>query len=114
MNRALALLLSAAFVPLCFAAPAGPTGAWVGSGRACYGTLQIQPATITWRTPFSACRSKAYKVVDHYRTKGEKSIAYTIDDKSTSCKFKVVMLVERDSGHDDSAWEAIGYGTLDS
>jgi hypothetical protein len=45
------------------AEPESITGRFEGTGRACYGTLSIQPKTISWLTPFSQCKSMSYALI---------------------------------------------------
>ncbi len=88
-HRLLRTLLASVFIVSVASAVDSPfTGAFIGTGRACYGGLHIRPRTISWLTPFSQCQK--------------------------SCRFDVLYLDHPDIPNLDIDWGIIGYLSLES
>lgn len=85
-----------------------------GSGRACYGALEIRAATIAWNTPFSTCPESRFKVLDRIDGRGKSGAVYEVQEPSKSCRFRVISLVQTMHKSSSPIWEATGYGTVES
>jgi hypothetical protein len=89
------------------------TGRFQGTGRACYGTLSVEPKTISWLTPFSQCKSTPYEIVERDSFDGKMKTTYRLKRGAASCRYTVLVLTH--SGADDgSGWEITGYGSEQS
>lgn len=108
------------FLQLAFIIPIGTCSAsaaqtverFIGSGRACYGTLEIRSASIAWKTSFSTCES-TYKVLDRQHQNGKSILVYELQVPTKQCQFKVISLAKSASG-DSLTLEATGYGSGES
>lgn len=85
---------------------------YVGSGRACYGTLEIRSASISWKTSFSTCES-TYRVLDRQNENGKSILVYELRAPTKQCQFKVISLAKFTSDGSPSV-EATGYGSGES
>jgi hypothetical protein len=86
------------------------TGRFLGTGRACYGTLDVRSKTISWVTPFSECKSAPYEVVEHDKSKDELRLTYRLKGQASNCRYRMLSLSHRGSAP-DTGWGVTGYGS---
>jgi hypothetical protein len=115
-----ALVIAATLVATagpCAAAPARPTprftGAFSGTGRACYGKLFVRTETIAWLTPFSQCPRVRYRIVDDERHGKARALTFALARRAKGCRYGVIHLRHRDEPDPAIGWEVFGYATLD-
>ena len=89
------------------------TGHFQGTGRACYGTLAVQPKTISWLTPFSQCKPARYELVERDSHDGQMRMTYRLKSTAAGCRYTVLTLTHRGTA-DDTGWEVTGYGSEQS
>lgn len=89
------------------------TGRFVGTGRACSGTLCISQNTISWLTPFSQCKTGPYEVIEQSNTDRGVRLSVQMNAKGSTCLYRVVSLSHHGSAT-DTGWEVTGYGTKES
>lgn len=89
------------------------TGAFSGTGRACYGRLFVRTKTIAWLTPFSQCPRVRYRIVDDQRSGNVRSLTFALARRPKGCRYGVIHLRHRDEPDPAIGWEAFGYATLD-
>jgi len=88
-------------------------GVLEGTGRACYGRLDITPIDISWLTPFSKCKNLPYDFSDLGEHEGRRHFLYRMTNRKKSCLYEVIMLRRNRNASDGGAiWEAIGYRTI--
>jgi hypothetical protein len=95
------------------AAPQLSTSSFQGTGRACYGTLNIHPKTISWITPFSQCKSMSYTLVNQERQNGQSRMTYRLTSHAESCRYAVISLTHAGPAA-NTGWEVTGYGSEQS
>jgi hypothetical protein len=91
-----------------------PTGHFVGSGRACHGTLSISTDTISWTTAFSRCKARPFHLVEDINVNGKRQLTFELSETTAACRFQVISLTHDDNSGDDTGWEATGYADLAS
>jgi hypothetical protein len=89
------------------------TGSFRGTGRACYGRLDVRTRTLSWLTSFSQCQSVPYQVLEQHEHGDERSFAFHLEQPTKGCRFQVVYLHHRDAPERDTGWEGIGYASLE-
>jgi hypothetical protein len=90
-----------------------PAGRFIGSGRACYGTLAVKAKSISWLTPFSQCKSVPYELMGRDEHGDESRVTYRLKPGAGSCRYNVLSLTHK--GHaDDTGWDVTGYGSEQS
>jgi hypothetical protein len=89
------------------------TGAFSGTGRACYGKLFVRTETIEWLTPFSQCPRVRYRIVDDERDGNARAVTFELDHRAKGCRYGVIHLRHRDEPDPAIGWEVFGYATLD-
>jgi hypothetical protein len=95
------------------AEPKLSTKSFQGTGRACYGTLTVQPKTISWLTPFSQCKSMSYVLASQEKQNGQSRMTYRLTSHAEHCRYAVVSLTH--AGPDsNTGWEVTGYGSEQS
>ncbi|HEY1043176.1 MAG TPA: hypothetical protein VGE60_04865 [Telluria sp.] len=114
MNRIATFCIGAAIAGSSLAGPPEAANRFNGIGRPCAGVLDLRDAAISWKTSFSSCPATAYAILDGYHDKTKTSIAFELAEITHECKFRVISLVQRESGSGQPAWEATGYGTRDA
>lgn len=87
------------------------TGRFLGTGRACYGTLAIHTKTISWLTTFSQCKSVPYKLVERSESAGQLRLTYRFEHPPASCRYRVVSLTHNTAAGEDQGWQVTGYDT---
>ena len=92
-------------VSLAAAAKAPYDGRYLGTGRACYGTLTINDKHVSWLTPFSRCPSMTYKLVE----KGNERVTFQLNRPAAQCLYSFVSLVHHAGKGMDEGWEVMGY-----
>jgi hypothetical protein len=90
------------------------TGHFVGSGRACYGTLALTQKTISWNTAFSHCKARPFHLVDDGQAGGKRRLAFEFTATASACRFRVISLTHDETSGLDTGWEATGYADLAS
>ncbi|HEX8886195.1 MAG TPA: hypothetical protein VF797_17045 [Noviherbaspirillum sp.] len=85
------------------------TGKFLGSGRACYGTLDISKNTIAWNTPFSRCKARHFRLAEDAQTGGKRRLTFELTGTASTCRFQVISLTHDESRGEDAGWEATGY-----
>jgi hypothetical protein len=90
------------------------TGHFIGSGRTCYGTLQIARETISWNTPFSRCKARPFHLMEDERAGGKRRLTFELTETASTCRFQVISLTHDESSAEDSGWEATGYADPES
>lgn len=107
------LLFSAIVIGALFthahAATPSLTGHYVGSGRACYGTLDITEKAISWHTAFGKCKARPFRLAEDTRTGGKRRLTFELTGSASACRFRVISLTHDDSAGEDTGWEATGY-----
>jgi hypothetical protein len=107
----LKIMLAAALVSTAVDAAAPVfTGRFLGTGRACYGSLVIRDKTMSWLTTFSQCRSLPYEVIERGDDgAGPSRLTFRLTRSVPACKYQVVSLTH--NGVDEGiGWEVTGYG----
>lgn len=87
------------------------TGRFLGTGRACYGTLAVQTKTVSWLTSFSQCRALPVDLIEQEDAGGSMRRTYRFTRGSSSCRFEVVSLSHDNSKGPDIGWQVVGYPT---
>lgn len=87
------------------------TGRFLGTGRACYGTLAVQTKTVSWLTSFSQCQTMPVDLIEQDDSGGSLRQTYRFTRGSTSCRFGVVTLTHDGSKNQDIGWQVVGYPT---
>lgn len=90
------------------------TGHFVGSGRACYGRLEITRATISWNTAFSQCKARPFRLAEDERIAGKWRLTFAFSETAPACRFQVISLTHEENSGESSGWEATGYADLAS
>ena len=113
-HRFLGMLLASVLLvfPVC-AADSVFTGAFEGTGRACYGGLYIRTKTISWLTPFSQCQRVLYEVIEHGDKGNQRQFAFHLKQRSKGCRFDVLYLYHADTPNPDAGWHVIGYSSVE-
>jgi hypothetical protein len=86
------------------------TGRFLGSGRACYGTLAVRTKTISWLTSFSQCKSIPYELIERNQQGEELRVTYRLKLGTDSCRYAVLSLTHTGSAK-DTGWGVTGYGS---
>lgn len=89
------------------------TGRFLGSGRACYGTLAVQTKTISWLTTFSQCKSVSYELVEQNKQGTELRLTYRLTRVPSSCRYAILSLTHAGPS-EDTGWGVTGYGSEQS
>jgi hypothetical protein len=90
------------------------TGHFIGTGRACYGTLAITQKTISWNTAFSHCKARPFRLAENERVGEKQRLTFEFSDTAPACRFQVISLTHDENSGADSGWEATGYADLAS
>lgn len=109
------LVLSAALAApaLCGGGEERPfTGAFQGTGRACYGGLFVRTKTLSWLTPFSQCQKLPYETIDRKEQGRQRQFAFRLKQRTKACQYEVLYLYHGDSPDPDIDWHVIGYSSL--
>lgn len=80
-----------------------------GTGRACYGSLSIQPQTITWNTPFSRCKATSYSLTEQSDDAGHARYTYLLRKTNKACRYQVLSLTHADGKSAGIGWEVNAY-----
>ena len=88
------------------------TGAFRGTGRACYGRLDVRVKTISWLTTFSQCKSVPYRLIERHQNGNARQLAFELARRDKGCRYGVIALRHRDDPDPSIGWEAIGYASL--
>ncbi len=88
------------------------TGAFEGTGRACYGSLSIRTRTISWLTPFSQCQKMLYEVIEREQKGNQRQFTFQLKQHSKECRFEVLYLYHPDTPNPDTDWHVIGYSSV--
>lgn len=105
------------FLLACLAARAAEppfTGRFLGTGRACYGTLAVRSKTISWLTSFSQCRDLPYELVARDDGGGRLRLTYRFTRGAPACRYQLISLTHDGSRDQDTGWEVTGYGAAQS
>jgi len=89
------------------------TGTFEGTGRACYGGLYVRTKTISWSTPFSACKRVPYEVLERSEKGNERRFTFRLKSSSKACRYGVLYLYHGASANADIDWHVIGYATFE-
>ncbi len=90
------------------------TGAFSGTGRACYGRLFVRTKTVAWLTPFSQCPRTRYRIVDDERDGNARALTFALERRPKGCRYAVIHLRHHHDEPDPAIrWEVFGYATLD-
>ena len=114
MKALFTLAIAAFFGAHANASTSSLTGHFVGSGRACYGALEIGKQTISWHTAFSHCKARPFHLVDEGQNGGKRRLTFEFSETASACRFQVISLTHDEGNTPDRGWEATGYGTLAS
>jgi hypothetical protein len=87
------------------------TGRFLGTGRACYGTLAVRTKTISWLTTFSQCQSVPYKLLERSESSGQLRLTYRFEHAPASCRYRLVSVTHESAAGKDVGWEVTGYGS---
>lgn len=85
------------------------TGHFIGSGRACYGTLAIATKTISWNTAFSHCKASPFRLVEEINVDGRRRLTFEFSETAPACRFKVISLTHDENSGEETGWEVTGY-----
>ncbi|MGJ7918168.1 hypothetical protein ACI48D_22195 [Massilia sp. LXY-6] len=96
------------------AEPLPLTGHFVGSGRACYGTLEIARESISWNTAFSRCKAHPFRLVEDEQAGAKRRLTFEFSGTASACRFGVISLTHDEHSGEDTGWEATGYADLAS
>jgi hypothetical protein len=90
------------------------TGAFSGTGRACYGKLFVREKTISWLTTFSQCQKLAYEIVDQHTEGHARRFTFHLKARPKACRYSVIFLRHRaDEADLRLGWDVIGYDSLE-
>jgi hypothetical protein len=89
------------------------TGRFLGSGRACYGTLAVRSKTISWLTTFSQCKAVPYELIERNEQAGALRVTYRLKQSNASCRYTILSLTHM-GPEGDSGWDVTGYGSEQS
>lgn len=89
------------------------TGRFVGSGRACSGTLNLSEKTISWQTTFSQCKAAPYQVIEQTNEGNRMRLTVQVNVKASRCLYSIVSLSHHGTAA-DTGWEVTGYGKKES
>jgi len=78
------------------------TGHFVGTGRACYGTLALTQKTISWNTAFSHCKARPFHLVDDGQAGGKRRLTFEFTETASACRFRVISLTHDETGDTDT------------
>ncbi|GGY46568.1 hypothetical protein GCM10007387_30880 [Pseudoduganella albidiflava] len=102
-------ILSLCIVSVCLTVTAAsakpPTSRYLGTGRACYGTLTITDKRIAWLTPFSQCKSMPYRIIE----RGEGRTTFRLMRSAPQCRYSVLLLTHDATEEPDKGWDITGY-----
>lgn len=87
------------------------TGRFLGSGRACYGTLVVSATTISWLTSFSQCQAVPVELVERDDSGRTVRATYRFKTRSSSCRFTALSLSHDGTKNPDIGWQAVGYAS---
>lgn len=87
------------------------TGRFIGTGRACYGSLAVQPETVSWLTSFSQCRTLPVALIEQDDSGGSPRRTFRFTRGSPSCRFEVLSLTHDSAKGMDIGWQVVGYPT---
>jgi hypothetical protein len=111
--RSVRAAAAAASIFLSAGAQAGApfTCRFLGTGRACYGSLAVQTKTVSWLTSFSRCQALPVDLIEQDGVGGSLRRTYRFTRVSPSCRFEVLSLTHDGSKPQDIAWQVVGYPT---
>lgn len=101
--------LTIAFGVVAHAAEPPFTGRFIGSGRACYGTLAVDAKSVSWLTSFSQCQAVPVELVERDDSGGVLRVTYRFKTGSSSCRFGALTLSHDGSKGADLGWQVVGY-----
>jgi hypothetical protein len=89
------------------------TGRFQGSGRACYGTLDVRTKTISWLTTFSQCNSTPYELIERNEQGEELRMTYRLKPGTDTCRYAILSLTHAGVA-ENTGWDVTGYGSEQS
>jgi hypothetical protein len=110
--RMLNVLLALFLISTSLATEAPFTGAFEGTGRACYGGLYVRTKTISWLTPFSQCQKIRYEILEHEKKGNGRRFVFHLKQQQRSCRFEVLYLYHGDTPNRAIDWHVIGYALM--
>ncbi len=118
-HLALTIRLTRGFVSLALAATftahatdaATLNGVFRGTGRACYGTLNLSQKQLVWNTPFSKCSTRAFQATELEVQDGRKRSLYELRGVSKKCLYRTLVLHHPDPQQPDAGWDLTAYRT---
>jgi hypothetical protein len=87
------------------------TGRFLGSGRACYGTLAVDAKTVSWLTSFSQCQAVPVELVERDDSGGALRVTYRFKTGSSSCRFGALSLSHDGTKNLNTGWQVVGYAS---
>lgn len=87
------------------------TGRFLGTGRACFGTLAVHTKTVSWLTSFSQCQALPVELVERDDSGGALRLTYRFTRGTSLCRFGVLSLAHDESKDLDTGWQVVGYAT---
>ena len=90
------------------------TGHFVGSGRACYGALEIARKTISWHTAFSNCKARPFHLLEEGQNAGKQRFTFEFSETASACRFQILSVTHDVGSAPHTGWEVTGYANLAS
>jgi hypothetical protein len=87
------------------------TGRFIGTGRACYGTLAVRAKTISWLTSFSQCQSVPYELLERADHGGQQRLSYRLKTGDARCRYSHLSITHDGAAGQDTAWQVTGYAS---
>lgn len=87
------------------------SGRFIGSGRACYGTLAVDAKSVSWLTSFSQCQAVPVELVERDDSGGALRVTFRFKPGSSSCRFGALSLSHDGSKNPDIGWQVVGYAS---
>lgn len=87
------------------------TGRFLGSGRACYGTLAVDATTISWLTSFSQCQAVPVELVERDDSGGALRVTYRFTRGAPSCRFGALSISHDGAKGVNTGWQVVGYAS---
>lgn len=84
-------------------------GRFIGSGRACYGTLAVDAKSVSWLTSLSQCHAVPVDLIERDDSGGALRLSYRFKTAASSCRFGALSLLHDASKSPDIGWQVVGY-----
>ncbi len=87
-------------------------GKFEGSGRACYGKLEVKPKSVSWNITFSKCKASAYKILKIDQSGPRWEVVFERKLKDKKCFYPVLRLAHQIEKDPNIGWNVEGFATV--